>query len=285
MVTYQHPVAFLLGLEGIALLRAYAGDGFDRSFVEARIAEVRDILLTPDGPMADEGLEVGQFSTVEGYRWWAAHYDAEDNPLIRVEEPVVHRILDSLAPGDALDAACGTGRHTRYLHAQGHRVIGVDSSPDMLARARAGNPGVEFLAGDLHALPVPDEGVDLVVCALALPHVPALSPVLAEFARVLRPGGHLVTSDIHVLSMYLGSVAGGNDADGKRHLMPASRYLASDYLSAAIPLGLQVLECHEPGRLPTDVLGGPLAREWCPEAADAVYDAVPAAMIWHFQRA
>ncbi|HEY2506966.1 MAG TPA: hypothetical protein VGI58_10650 [Streptosporangiaceae bacterium] len=44
------------------------------------------------------------------------------------------------------------------------------------------------------------------VCALALTHAPGLAPVLAKFSRVLRPGGHLVTSDIHVLSLYLGGV-------------------------------------------------------------------------------
>jgi hypothetical protein len=39
-MAYRHPLAFLLGLEGVALLRAHAGDGFDRGFVAARIAEI-----------------------------------------------------------------------------------------------------------------------------------------------------------------------------------------------------------------------------------------------------
>ena len=74
-------------------------------------------------------------------------------------------------------------------------VIGVDSSLEMLAVARAKVPGGEFREGDLHQLPVPDQHVDLVVCALALAHVPELGPVLAEFVCVLQPGGHLVISD------------------------------------------------------------------------------------------
>ncbi|WP_241582192.1 class I SAM-dependent methyltransferase, partial [Rosenbergiella nectarea] len=67
----------------------------------------------------------------------------------------------------------------------------------MLARARAEVPGAGFRLGELTRLPVEDGAVDLVVCALALAHVPDLEPVLAEFARVLRPGGHLVISDMH----------------------------------------------------------------------------------------
>ena len=101
-------------------------------------------------------------------------------------------MLDRLPRGIALDAACGTGRHTAYLASLGHTVIGVDSSAAMLERARERVPGGEFHEADLHDLPLPDDHVDLVLCALALMHVPDLEPVLAEFVRVLRPGGDLV---------------------------------------------------------------------------------------------
>src|SRR5450432_3851651 len=96
-----------------------------------------------------------------------------------------------------LDAACGTGRFAGFLARRGHRVIGVDSSPDMLACARQRVHGAEFHVAELDRLPLPDDRVDVIVCALALDHVPRLDPVLAEFARVLRPGGDLVISDIH----------------------------------------------------------------------------------------
>ncbi|MGX9883437.1 class I SAM-dependent methyltransferase [Streptomyces sp. NPDC002276] len=57
----------------------------------------------------------------------------------------------------------------------------------MLARARERLPDVDFHEADLHRLPLPDDAVDTVVCALALTHVPELAPALGEFARVLRP--------------------------------------------------------------------------------------------------
>ncbi|GGV09947.1 class I SAM-dependent methyltransferase [Streptomyces spectabilis] len=83
------------------------------------------------------------------------------------------------------------------LAGRGHHVIGVDSTPDMLARARDRVPGGAFLLGGLHQLPVTGDAVDLVVCSLARTRVPVLRPGFAEFARVLRPGGHLVLSDLH----------------------------------------------------------------------------------------
>jgi ubiquinone/menaquinone biosynthesis C-methylase UbiE len=71
----------------------------------------------------------------------------------------------------------------------------VDGSANMLAVAKAKVPGGDFCQGDLRALPVGNQEVDLVTISLALTHVPELAPVLAEFARVLRPGGHLVIAD------------------------------------------------------------------------------------------
>jgi ubiquinone/menaquinone biosynthesis C-methylase UbiE len=282
-VVYRHPLAFLLGLEGVALLRAHAGDGFDRGFVDARIAETRR-LLDDAAATLGAGVEFGQLGVTEGYRIWSATYDEPGNPLIEVEQPLVRDILSRLTPGTALDAACGTGRHAEYLAGLGHRVIGVDGSLEMLGRAssRVSPPGLA--AGDLHRLPIADETLDLVVCGLALVHVPALAPVMAEFARVLRPGGHLVVSDIHVVSLYLGGVPTCTQPGGRAGVLPTSRHLAGDYLTAALSQGLRVLSCAEPRWPDSDLAGGPLARQWCSDAADAAYSGVPAAIIWHFQR-
>ncbi|HEX3813261.1 MAG TPA: class I SAM-dependent methyltransferase [Mycobacteriales bacterium] len=189
---YRHPLAYLLGLEGVALFRAFAGE-YDREFIGARIAEIRTLLDSAE--RLGDRTEVPEITSVEGYDNRSVDYDERDNSLINLEQPIVHEILDRLPIGVALNAGCGTGRHAAYLASLGHTVIGVDSSPGMSAKARAKVPAGEFHEADLHRLPIPDNQVDLVVCGLALTHVPELAPVISESVRVLRPGGHLVTSE------------------------------------------------------------------------------------------
>jgi len=282
-VAYRHPVAFLLGFEGLALHRAYAGD-FGAEFAEARIAEVRTILAAWDRGELGTAGQVGQTDTVTGYRSWSKTYDEPGNPLIAVDEPIALDLIDRLPPGRALDAACGTGRYAALLAARGHDVAGVDSSPEMLAIARRKVPGATFEHGDLSALPLPDASVDLVVCGLALAHTPALKPVFAEFARVLRPGGHLITTDIHWQSLYLGGIASVVDDSGADVRLPASRWRPSDYIAAALPAGLEIRDCREPLWPPSPGAGGEWVRTWAAGAADAAYENTPAAIIWLFRR-
>ncbi|MEV0716261.1 class I SAM-dependent methyltransferase [Asanoa sp. NPDC050611] len=276
-MAFRHPAAFLLGMEGLALHRAFAGE-FDAAFVAARLAEVRAILAADARGDLGAGDHVGETDTVSGYRT----YDEPGNPLVDVEEPVVRAILAELPAGRALDAACGTGRHAAFLAAAGHIVVGVDSSPEMLARAEV--PAATFLRGDVRALPLPDACVDVVTCALALTHLPALEPAFAEFARVLRPGGHLVTSDIHWQSLYLGGIASTVDDEGTEARLPASRFRPSAYVTAAVGAGFAVRACHEPLWPRSDTAGGPFLRGWAAQAVDAAYENTPAAIIWHFSR-
>lgn len=293
-MAYLDPLAYLLGLEGLALLRAYGGD-FDREFVAARVAESRRLLDHPE--LVDAAVEVTLADTVAGYREWSRTYDDPGNGLFELDLPIVQSMLEGVPAGAALDAACGTGRFSEYLAGAGHRVTGVDISPDMLSRARQRVPQATFVEGDLLGLPVGDDEVDIVVCALALTHVPKLGPVLGEFARVLRPGGHLVIADVHHSLVNLGSVPKMDGPAGERLLMPAYRHLASDYLGAALPLGFVVRRCEEPRFEPADVdqptpdefTFGPWSSwPWSlmhnvPAATGAAFGGSPILVVWHFQ--
>jgi SAM-dependent methyltransferase len=292
-VIYEHPLAYLLGVEGIALLRGFTGE-FDKDFVEARLAEVRRLLA--DESLADAAVEVDRVSTVAGYGVWSATYDQPGNAAFDIDTPVVKEIVDALPVGVALDAACGTGRYTEFLAALGHRVIGVDSSPDMLARARERVRRGDFRQGDLHRLPVGESEVDMVTCGLALTHLPDLAPVMAEFARVLRPGGHLVIADMHPETVLRGTIPPVRDPDGRPGRLVSHRHLLGDYLRAALPVGFRLLRCEEPlapaprpaepatDPGPWDVWPWSLAA-LVPEAARAANAGVPAMVVWHFQLA
>jgi SAM-dependent methyltransferase len=299
-VIYQHPLAYLLGLEGIALLRAFAGE-YDREFTLARIQEIRALLDAADE--LGDGVEETPMAMQEGYAQWAPWYDEPGNELLEVEEPVVREILDGLPVGVALDAACGTGRHSAYLAALGHRVTGVDTTPEMLEVARAKIPTGDFYEADLRDLPVADDSVDVVVCGIAASHVPDLGPVFAEFARVLRGGGHLVLSDSRGLIGDIGLPLARARPDGTFGYIPVWSRLASDYLAVALPFGFEVRRCEElrqktplvdgEGRdlddteTPEHGLGRPpniwALHRFAPEATNAAYRHKPHAIIWHFQ--
>jgi SAM-dependent methyltransferase len=292
-VGYEQPLAYLLGVEGLALLRAFGGE-HDREFVEARLREVRTLLADP---ALAEGVATRRVATVDGYRLWAHAYDGP-NSAFAVDEPVLAEILDELPPGPALDAACGTGRYAALLAGRGHRVVGVDASPDMLDHARKRLPDVEFLRGELTALPVEDTSVDLVTCGLALTHVPSLGPVFAEFARVLRPGGHVVVADMHPERVLRGAVPPLRDEDGLPVRLPAHRHLVGDYLRAALAAGMRVRRCVEPvlAAPPGPTAAEPAERTdpgpwdvwpWSlaalvPEATAAADAGVPVMVVWEF---
>lgn len=124
----------------------------------------------------------------------AARYDAT-----RGEEPrarAAARAVLALVPGGArtlLDVGCGTGLVTERLARPGLRVFGVDAAPGML-RVAAGRTGGAVVLGDCHRLPFADGSLDA-VCAVWLLHLlPDAPRVVAECARVLRPGGVFVTT-------------------------------------------------------------------------------------------
>jgi ubiquinone/menaquinone biosynthesis C-methylase UbiE/DNA-binding transcriptional ArsR family regulator len=97
------------------------------------------------------------------------------------------------------DLGCGTGPVAETLSPFVARVVAVDESPEMLAAARGrleGVANVETRSGALEALPVAAEELDAAVLFLVLPYLPEPAPVLAEVARVLKPGGKLLVVDM-----------------------------------------------------------------------------------------
>lgn len=83
--------AWLLGLEGIALLRAIAGDGYDQAFIDQRLADAARILAARGAPEPVGRSPVLPVDTRTGYDLWAPTYDSEHNPLLAAEQAAVGR--------------------------------------------------------------------------------------------------------------------------------------------------------------------------------------------------
>lgn len=105
------------------------------------------------------------------------------------------------APGRAtLELGCGEGRVVRDLSLRGHRVVGVDRAPTLLAAAKSADPGGAYLVGDATELPFPDETFDQVVGYNSLMDIDDMPAAVREVGRVLRPGGTFSISVTHPIN-------------------------------------------------------------------------------------
>ena len=92
---------------------------------------------------------------------------------------------------DVLDACCGTGDLALAAARIGGKVTGLDFSEAMLERARRKDPSIEWIRGDLLALPFPDASFDAATVGFGVRNVEDIERAFAELRRVLRPGGRV----------------------------------------------------------------------------------------------
>jgi demethylmenaquinone methyltransferase/2-methoxy-6-polyprenyl-1,4-benzoquinol methylase len=107
-------------------------------------------------------------------------------------------LADVVPDEPVLDLACGTGDLTFEAAGRRARVVGLDVTPRMIARARArvAPPlAVRFLVGDMSALPFPSASFNLVTAGYGIRNATAIEPVIDEIHRVLKPGGRLLSLD------------------------------------------------------------------------------------------
>jgi ArsR family transcriptional regulator len=112
------------------------------------------------------------------------------------------RALGLLLPRvDVADLGCGEGYLTIEAARWARRVVGIDRSKDVLARARAmaerrGVDNVIWKRGDLEKLPLPDASIDIALLSQALHHAEQPAAALVEAYRILRPGGRVLVLDL-----------------------------------------------------------------------------------------
>jgi SAM-dependent methyltransferase len=263
----------------LALLRNLY-DGTDADAAQ-RLQELAQVLADPALDAAEATPELG---AADGYAIWSESYDEPGNPIVAIEEAAVDGLLTELPAGRALDAACGTGRHARRLLELGHTVSGVDLTPEMLERARISVPQATFAVADLRQLPFADASFEVVVCGLALAHLPSLDGAVGELARVLAPGGRLVVSVLHPFQALLGWNAPFSAPDGSRGFVREHPHLHADYLAAFNAAGLEVTDCIEPTLTEQQLSTKRRAFRHLPQATAAAYLGLPSVLVWAARR-
>jgi len=97
----------------------------------------------------------------------------------------------------ALDLACGTGDIAFAIAERGARTIGLDITHRMLQLGSARSPRVRFITGDMTSLPFHPALFDVVTTGYGLRNVPDLDAAIDEIARILKPGGRLLSLDFN----------------------------------------------------------------------------------------
>jgi ubiquinone/menaquinone biosynthesis C-methylase UbiE len=273
---------YFLAVQGLAMIRTCLTDP---SAARPRVDEMRGVIAQFDGFPYSLAIPMVEHDVEDGYTRWAPRYDGP-NPAIESEQPIVHAMLADAPGGTALDAACGTGRHAAKLAELGYEVVGVDTTAAMLAIARAKVPAADLRQGRLEALPVEDASIDLVVCALALTHVARLDAVMPEFARVLRPGGQVVLSDMHPFTTMTGGIAGFPEDDLTRGIpfVVNRTHQISEYISAFSVAGLTILDCVEPAVTEAMLPFFPSYGVY-PDATRQAFLGTPYLLVWRLERA
>lgn len=115
--------------------------------------------------------------------------------MVRMEAAFLEKAAAG-APGRLLDLACGEARHAPDLHCRGWKVIGLEPSSAMIAKARRNaletSTPLEMVRGVGERLPFQDGSFDRVLCQSSLDHFANPSAGVKEMARIIRPGGEAI---------------------------------------------------------------------------------------------
>ena len=269
-----------IGLSGLALLRTWLIE--DDKVIKGILEEIQRLLK---GKSSNKLLRSKSLNIQDGYKIWSESYDSFPNLLIEIEEPVVRKLILEFPKGKVFDAACGTGRYSGFLHSLGHKVIGMDLSNDMLQKAKAKNHDIQYIKGDMLAIPFHDNSFDIAISALALTHLTNLDKAISELTRVVKQGGHIILSDIHPWFIVLGGQAYFFDKEGNYNFIRNHIHWHNLYLKAFEKAGLKIIECIEPV---VEHKHLQLATKWFtlqkPTVAAALEN-LPIALIWKLEKA
>jgi ubiquinone/menaquinone biosynthesis C-methylase UbiE len=183
----------------------------------------------------------------DAYTHWSATYDQDRNLTRDLDQFVTRQVLTGLRFQTILEIGCGTGKNSVFLAEIGARVLALDFSPGMLARARnkASSGNVAFALADLNRpWPIQGQSADLIACNLVLEHIRDLDFVFAQASRILAPGGRFFVCELHPFRQYLGTQANFPGQQGAVQI-PAFVHHLSDFTGAAEIQGLALVQLRE----------------------------------------
>lgn len=184
----------------------------------------------------------------ESYKNWASQYDTNENKTRDLEGVSLRKTLQDLEFQNCLEMGCGTGKNTEWLISKAKKILAVDLSEEMLAKAKAKiNSGkVEFIQSDLNYewTFATEQEFDLATFSLVLEHIENLDSIFEKLSNCLIANGYVYIGELHPYKQYMGTKARFETENGLQ-IVTCFTHNISDYTNSAKNYGFEIVKVDE----------------------------------------
>jgi ubiquinone/menaquinone biosynthesis C-methylase UbiE len=183
----------------------------------------------------------------KAYDSWAEQYDTNVNRTRDLEAIALQTTLTPFRFNSCLELGCGTGKNTGFLSQHVQKLVAVDFSDEMLARAKTkvNSPQVTFVKANIvEPWTFGEARYDLITFSLVLEHVKNLENVFQNAAKAILPGGMVYIGELHPYKQYDGAKA-RFDTEAGQQSPDCYTHNISDFVSAAEKHGFQLSTLNE----------------------------------------
>jgi 2-polyprenyl-3-methyl-5-hydroxy-6-metoxy-1,4-benzoquinol methylase len=178
------------------------------------------------------------------YNKWAEQYDTNENKTRDLEGVSLRTTLANINFETCLEIGCGTGKNTEWLISKANKILAIDLSEEMMAKAKAKiqSDKVEFIQANINndwdfAI---NQQFDLAIFSLILEHIKNLENVFEKLSEIIKNGGYVYLGEIHPFKQYNGTMARFETENGLQ-VVTCYTHNISDYTHAAKMNGFELI--------------------------------------------
>jgi ubiquinone/menaquinone biosynthesis C-methylase UbiE len=184
----------------------------------------------------------------EAYTIWAEQYDTNENKTRDMEAISLRKTLSNIDFASCLEIGCGTGKNTEWLILKADKILAVDLSNEMLAKAKAKvqSDKVEFIQADINNKWdfAGNRQFDLATFSLVFEHIEDLDRVFKKLSKVVKDNGYVYIGELHPFKQYNGTKARFETEHGLE-IVTCFNHNISDFTNAAKHYGFTVVALDE----------------------------------------
>ena len=186
-------------------------------------------------------------NTKKAYDNWSAQYDTNINKTRDLEAIALRNTLANITFNSCLEIGCGTGKNTEWFISKANKIVAVDLSDEMLAKAKEkiNADKVNFIQADItQEWSFVKTKFELISFSLVLEHIENLDAVFNEVSKAVTNGGYVYIGELHPFKQYAGSKARFNTDEGEQ-VLTCFNHNISDFIKAAKNNGFEITELNE----------------------------------------